>query len=318
MRPIRTLLLVLAAAGAVLLLADPLAAQTSQAETDRSFVVFTGRLDVAAGEVFQDAVIFDGDVTVDGDVLGDVVAFNGDVTVSGTVGGNVMALSGRVTLTTGAQIGGDVVSRDLADIAEGATVGGEVTTRGLPTDFDLGRYVAVSRVAIWVATSVSSLVLGLMLLVFAPRAGEGVAGTATRRFGRSIGIGFAVFFGLPIGAGIAVATLVGVPLGVGILLGLALLFWIGYVAAALALGRRLVRPPTSRLLAFLAGWGILRVVALVPGIGGLAWFLATVFGLGVLAVAARDAGRESPGVSPGVMPFVEPLPVPPPPPMPPG
>ena len=47
------------------------------------------------------------------------------------------------------------------------------------------------------------------------------------------------------------------------------------------------------MLAFLAGWAILRVVAIVPGIGGLAWFLATVFGLGVLAVAARDAGREA-------------------------
>jgi hypothetical protein len=103
-------------------------------------------------------------------------------------------------------------------------------------------------------------------------------------------------------------TLVGIPFGIGVLLGLALLFWMGYVAAALALGRIVVKPPTSRLLAFLAGWLILRVIAIVPGIGGLAWFLATVFGLGLLAVTARRSGRDRAGTS---------LPVPPPPPMPP-
>jgi hypothetical protein len=314
MRPTRISLAVLAAAGAVLLLAGPLAAQTSEPETDRSFVVFTGRIDIAEGDVFQDAVIFDGDAAVAGDVVNNVVAFNGDVTVSGSVGENVVALNGRVALESGARVGGDVISRDPADVAEDATVGGQVTSEGLPTDFNLGRYVTISRIAIWFATSVSSLVLGLLLLLFAPRAGEAVAATATGRFGRSIGIGLAVFFGLPIAGGIAIATVIGIPLGLGILLGLALLFWIGYVAAALAIGRQLIKPPTSRLLAFLAGWAILRVIAIVPGIGGLVWFLVTVFGLGALVVAARDTGRETRGATPAT----GAVPVPPPPPMPPG
>ena len=315
MRPIRAVLVVVAVAGSSLLLAGPLAAQTTDTVSDRSsFVVFTGKLDVDDGEVYQDAVIFDGDAAVDGSVAENVVAFNGDITVSGAVGENVVALNGRVTLASGADVGADVISSDPADVAEGATVGGEVTSEGLPTEFDFGGYLAVSRVTIWFATSVSSLVLGLLLLLFVPRAGDSVAVTAVRRFGRSIGIGFAVFVGLPIAAGIAVATLIGIPLGIGILLGLALLFWIGYVAAGLALGRRLIGPPTSRLLAFLAGWAILRVIAIVPGIGGLAWLLATVFGLGALAVAARDAGRRPRAVVPAAVSTGGPIPVPPPPP----
>jgi hypothetical protein len=47
-------------------------------------------------------------------------------------------------------------------------------------------------------------------------------------------------------------------------------------------------------VAFLVGWGILRVVALVPILGGLVWFAAVVFGLGALTVAiwrARSASR---------------------------
>jgi hypothetical protein len=298
----------LAAAAGLALVAGPAIAQTTGDAEPGSFIVLTGRIDVAAGEVFQDAVIFDGDVRVDGQVLEEVVAFNGDVTIGGSVGGNVVALSGRVTLEPGASVGGDVVSRDAADIAETATIGGRVSSQGLPSDFDFGRFATVSRVAVWVATSVSSLLLGLLLLLFAPRAGDSIAATASRRFGLSVGIGFAVFFGLPVAAGVAIVTLVGIPFGIGVLLGLALLFWMGYVAAALALGRVVVKPPTSRLLAFLAGWIILRVIAIVPGLGGLAWFLATVFGLGLLAVAARRSGSDR---------AATPVPVPPPPPMPP-
>ena len=43
------------------------------------------------------------------------------------------------------------------------------------------------------------------------------------------------------------------------------------------------------MLAFFAGWGILRVLALIPVAGGLASFLAVVFGLGVLIVAIWQA-----------------------------
>jgi hypothetical protein len=287
-------------------------AQTLDGDADRPFFVVTGVLHVPEGEVFRDAVIVDGDAIIDGAVVQDVVAFNGDVTVSGSVGRSVVAVAGRVTLEQGARVGGDVLSRDPADIAEGATVAGRVTSQGLPTDFNLGRYFTFSRVAIWFATSASSLVLGLVLLLFAPRAGEAVAATASRRFGRSAGIGFAVFFGVPVAAGIAIATLIGIPLGLGLLLSLALLFWIGYVATALAIGRRLITAPTSRLLAFLAGWAILRVVAIIPGVGGLVWFLATVFGLGALAVAARAAGAQARATVPAAT-----VVIPPPPPMPP-
>jgi len=47
----------------------------------------------------------------------------------------------------------------------------------------------------------------------------------------------------------------------------------------------------------LVGWAILRVVALVPILGGLVWFAAVVFGLGVLVVAiwwGRSVARAAP------------------------
>ena len=106
-------------------------------------------------------------------------------------------------------------------------------------------------------------------------------------------------FGLPILAVIAIVTLVGIPLGVGLLLALTPIYAVGYVTGAWLLGRLLLkRPTTSRYVAFLAGWGILRVVALIPILGGLGWLVATVFGLGALIVAAWRARRAYPAAPP--------------------
>jgi hypothetical protein len=88
----------------------------------------------------------------------------------------------------------------------------------------------------------------------------------------------------------------GIPLGLVGLATLVPLSAMGFVAGALAFGRLLVREPRSLVVAFLAGWGILRVVDLVPGLGNLASFAATVYGLGALAVAAwrARAARATP------------------------
>jgi len=63
----------------------------------------------------------------------------------------------------------------------------------------------------------------------------------------------------------------------------------------------LVRAPAAWILAFLAGWGILRLLALVPILGALVGFAATVFGLGAPAVAvwrSRAARQAAPAGAP--------------------
>jgi hypothetical protein len=107
-----------------------------------------------------------------------------------------------------------------------------------------------------------------------------------------VGWGVLVFFLFPIVAVLLLVTVVGLPLGIFMLLALALLYTVGYVAGAHAIGRLVVKPPTSRFLAFLAGWGILRVLGLIPIVGGLVWTLASIFGFGVLWVASRRAAME--------------------------
>lgn len=268
-------------------LAHPAMAASSSADPQ---IVLTGQVVVGQGETVGDVVIVNGPTTIDGTVKGSLTSFNGDVSISGRVSGDVTSFNGTVTVDDGAKIAGDLVTQSTPNVASGATIQG--SQRHVNTELALGRIQWVGRVVVWIAISVSTLVFGVLLLWFAPRAVEAVPTAALGRVGASIGWGFALFFGIPILAVVALVTVVGIPFGLGMLLGLGLIYTLGYTASSHALGRALVRPPTNRFLAFLAGWAILRVVSIVPFLGGLVSFAAIVYGLGCLAVAARAVQRQ--------------------------
>ena len=289
--------------GAFLAAAAPALAQTSGSSTTtgNSFVVLTGRLEVAAGETYDTAVIFDGPLLMDGTVLHDAVAFNGDVIVTGSVGGNVVALNGRVVVQEGAHVGGNVTSKEAPEIAPGTVAG----TISHGTNFDVHWGRVFGRVFLWFVMSGSVFLLGIVLTLLLPRAADAAADAAVRRVGPSIGWGAAGFFGLPVLGVLALVTVVAGAAGLGLLLALLLIYTVAYTVGAYALGRILVKPPRHRFLAFLAGFAILRVAALIPVLGGLLFVLTAGWGMGAAIVAAYRAGRgrtEAPSALPGVTP----------------
>lgn len=247
-------------------------------------VVLTGELVVQQGETVEGAVIFNGPATIDGTVRETLFVANGDAEISGTVREDVIVVNGRVLVRSGAEIGGDIVSRETPEIEDDATVRG--ATRGLASRFDVDLGFA-GRFVWWIAYSVSTLLLGLLLLMVAPGLDEGSAWALRERVGAVIGLGVAAFFLLPVIAVLFFVTVVAIPLALFLALALALIYTVGYVVGAHALGRLVVEPPTSRFGAFLLGWAVLRLIGLVPVLGGLAWFFVAIAGLGVLLVAAR-------------------------------
>lgn len=279
--------------GAALLVALVAAAAPASAQAEGkgdTQIVVTGRAEVRAGERADTVVIFDGPAVIDGTVDGAVVALNGDIRVTGTVDEDVVALRGRAIIESGARVGGDVVSSESPQVAPGATVAGETRT----VRFSFRAVGLFIWFAWWVAATVSLAILGLLLLRLAPAAMASCLGVARNDFAAAAGWGLAVAIGLPIASVAVLLTLVGIPLGLLGLLSLALLYSLGYLVAALALGRSIVKEPTSVYLSFLFGLGILRVVGLIPVIGGLVSFLATAVGLGALAIAGWRAARRPP------------------------
>ena len=157
--------------------------------------------------------------------------------------------------------------------------------------FALGRLGAIGRVVLWIAATVSSFLLGARSCSCRRAAPTPSPVPDAPRSGPRSGSGFAVAIGVPVVGVLLSITIVALPLGLATLFALALMYGLGYVAGCYFLGRLILKEPRNRLLAFLVGWGILRVVAIVPILGGLVGAAAVVYGLGCLTVAVFRARR---------------------------
>ena len=264
------------------------AAMAGDSDPDDRWVI-TGGAEVREGETVGDLVVVDGDVTVDGDVEGDLVAIEGDVVLSGRVTGDVFTAAGRATLRRGAQVDGDLSYGDEKPlIASGATVDGEISDEDFD-DFSAAPFAVFATVALWIAMTLSLLVLGVTLIAIMPRVAEATAAASRNSLWESVAIGIGTWVALVVIGFFALFTLVGIPFGLILLSAVIPAAALGSLAASYALGRR-VASSASPILAFLAGFAILRAIALVPFVGGLVSLLAATIGMGFLVVAASRAG----------------------------
>jgi hypothetical protein len=243
------------------------------------------------GKVTDYVVVGNGDLVVSGRVTRGVVVVNGNAVISGRVGGDVVALTGRVTVTRTGSVGGDVVSRRDPRIARG-TVDGQVRSvdlRGIFTGIIIG-FLAY----LWLAVSISIALLGLVFVGLLPRAAD-TAAAAGKRIAASFGWGALIGIVGPMVAALVLATVLGIPLGLTMLSGLNVLAPLGYVTACLIFGRWFVKGPTNRarIGAFFAGFGILRALALIPGLGLVIWFVVCVYGIGAVSMAAWYGGHPA-------------------------
>jgi cytoskeletal protein CcmA (bactofilin family) len=295
---------------AVLALALPAGASagtTSRADDD-AIVVIVGDVTVPAAKTVEGVFIASGNARIEGHVSGDVFVFSGDALVSGRIDGDLLVASGHARLTRTARVEGDVRYGDeRPDVSPLARVDGDVTKQGWNDSFDFDSFLAVGGFVIWLAVGFSFLVLGCLLLLMAPRAGDYFEARSRERVGPTIAIGIAIAIALPIAAFLAAITVLGIPLAFGILLALVPLGVLAYTVAAYVLGRRLVQAPRNRFLAFLAGLAILRVAALVPILGVFVGLAAVILGLGLIGVAIGAARDSKPKKQSG------PPPPPPPP-----
>ena len=257
----------------------PVGSALAAGDTPDDRVVLSGNVRVNSGVTVKgDVFVGEGDVLIRGRVRGDVIVADGDVTIRGRVGGDVVTFAGRATLGRRARISGDLVYFDKKPrVVRGARVAGETKK------FDggsLGDTLAKLAIGLWVIFSVSMLLLGLILLLLAPRAADAIGRTAKAKLGLSIGVGVGVFILLPILAGLLSVTVLATPLGIILLLLLIPLCAIAYVTTGLVIGRSILKD--SRIPAFLLGILILCLLTLVPFLGALVALLAVIFGLGVL------------------------------------
>jgi hypothetical protein len=254
-------------------------------------VVLSGTVTVPRGREVDEVVVFHGRATVSGVALGDVIVLDGPIVVLGQVSGSVIAVNGDVTLGPGAQVRGDVMAGGTVTADPQAQVSGSVS-EGVAFTLQ-GPLEAVGRFVIWLALSVSTLLLGAALVLLAPRGADAVHAAASTAPWPSAGWGLGATVGLPAFAVLLVASVLGLPLGLTLLLALAFLLFAGFALSAWVVGRLLWSPPRSRWLALLFGWLVASAAIAVPRLGAVVWVLAAGFGLGAATVATwRARGRR--------------------------
>jgi cytoskeletal protein CcmA (bactofilin family) len=285
--------LILVALLALVALAAPAAADAKRKDQ----VVISGSVDVPRNGTARDIVIVDGPVRIAGHVTGDVIAVAGKVTISGRVDGDVVTLAGRLRLLGGARVGGDASYGDEKPIvASGATVDGKI--KKVKNKIGVGAFAWAIGLIFWLAVTASALILGVLVVAFTPRVVESAWETAEGRLGAVIGMGAGLFIGIPLVAALVAATVFGLPLAVLLLLAVLPLYALGYVTSAWILGRRILSGRRDRFVPLLIGLLILRIIALIPFLGGLAGICATAFGLGALGLAAWRVGGARHGGPP--------------------
>jgi cytoskeletal protein CcmA (bactofilin family) len=220
----------------------------------------------------------------------------------------IPTVASGLTLADGARIGGDLryESPDEAEIASGAAVAGEVAYQPAPSDEEP---TASDRILDALRRFAALLLVGGLLLLFAPGWTAGLAATVRERPLPSLGwglvfllaaiaaclvlalatafvaaiLGFATLTGLAVTT-VALGVLGELGLGVGLILTCAYFtaVVVGLAGGRLVLGRT-NEPARGRLFAALAlGALVLVLLGLVPYLGALIGFLVPLLGLGAL------------------------------------
>ncbi len=244
-------------------------------------------------EIGRDLLAAGGNVTVTGGVRRNAFFSGGAVVIGGSIEGDVTVEAERLTVLSSARVGGRLRYRTSqpAEIQSGSQIAGgteQLPARARPRSaFRAFPFVLAWRMteALWL------LVLGLVLLVIAPRAVSVVSDRIRHGFGYSLLVGFILVIVLPVAAVIAALTFLGIPVAALLLLLYLATLLAAQIFPAAWLGRwllgRVARSGAepSAYLAQIVGTILLILFIAVPYVGWVVRLVAVLLGVGALWAA---------------------------------
>jgi cytoskeletal protein CcmA (bactofilin family) len=261
------------------------------------------------GRVATDALLAGGKVSVqrEAEIGRDLLATGGNVRFSGAVGRNAF-FSGGTILIAGRIEGDATVEADRLRVLSSARIGGRLRYRvSRPVEIQEGSQItggaeqmprrvrprsmlrSFPYMLAWrVTETLWLLVLGLVLLVVAPRAVARVSERIHRGFGYSLLTGFILVVVIPVAAVIVALTFVGVPLAIVLMLLYGATLIAAQVFPAAWLGRwllgRVARAGAepSPYLAQIVGTLLMVLLIALPFLGWLVRLVAVLLGVGSL------------------------------------
>jgi len=239
-----------------------------------------------AGKVGGSVTTFVNTLTIDGAVGRDVLAFVNETTISGTIAGSMQSQGNTLKFNSGAQVNGPVKFKGNKppEVSSGAKLAVPVvfTQEEHHSRYkDSGFYVW--RV-IWTA---AVILFGLVLFVLLPNFARASVDSA-ERYGASFGLGVLVLFGVPIAAFIACITVVGMLVGISTFILWMTAMFCAQIVVGTIVGQWLMghtRETWQLIGRMVVGVIVVRVVAMIPFLGGWARFAVLLWGMGAISLA---------------------------------
>jgi hypothetical protein len=134
------------------------------------------------------------------------------------------------------------------------------------------------------------LLVGIVIILVAPRKSAETAMAIRRKPLLSLGWGALLFFVGPVAILISKLTIIGIPVGLLGILVYGLLLFVSQLVVGLFIGQWIfeklnIQETTGSLVGALAtGFLLLSAVRLIPVFGFIVWVIATLFGIGAIGV----------------------------------
>jgi hypothetical protein len=261
----------------------------------------------STGKVGGSLTTFLNSLTVDGSLGRDLLVFSKTTSVSGHVGGGIQARGEGLTITSTAEVGGPIkfTGDRPPDVSSRAQLASQpvFVKQAHHTEYQESKFY-VWRV-IWTAAVV---LFGLVLFLLMPSFARATVDSA-ERYGASFGLGVLTMFGVPIAAFIACITVVGMLIGISAFVVWLAALYCAQIVVGTVVGQWLMghtRETWQMIGRMVIGVILVRVVEMIPHLGGWIKLAVLLWGMGAISLAIYR--RFNPGtpaavpVSPNIPP----------------
>jgi len=248
----------------------------------------------STAEIGSDLLLGAGTALIDGLIKGNINSGVESLTIASTasIQGKLTYISeNEANIQSGAQIRGPIAHK-LPDVKERLAVG----THRLP-----GVKERLTPAGLWgkVIGFLMTLVLGIIIILLAPRRVKAVTESIRTRPWASLGWGAIILIFTPIAALIVCITIIGLPLGLITLVLYSIAICLTQLFAGLLIGQliigssRGVETKAALVGALALGLAILSLLKLIPYLDNVIGLATVLFGLGAILVSERKLRTEA-------------------------
>jgi cytoskeletal protein CcmA (bactofilin family) len=236
------------------------------------------------------------------EIGGDLLLGAGIARIDGLIKGDINSGVKSLTIASTASIQGKLnyISGNEANIQSGAQIKGTINHK-LPEV----KEKQVAGIGLWwiVIGFLMTLVLGIVIILLAPRRVKAVTESIRTHPWASLGWGAVILVATPIIALIVCITIIGLPLGLIALVLYAIAIYLTQLFVGLLIGQliigafRGVETRAALVGALVLGLAILRLLRLIPFVGFFFGLATVLFGLGAILVSERKLRAEVKNIS---------------------